>query len=155
MSNPPRHAERSAEGAPQGANRSAKSKHLVFRATIIRGAGRGKTLGTPTFNLALEEIPGTLTDGVYAVSARVGGSEPFKAVMHFGPRPTFDGSRSCEVHLLAEKSEIRNPKSERLKVEVVERLRDVKRFKTPKALKEQIVSDIAQAKVLFTEGARP
>ena len=156
MSNPPRHAERSAEGAPQGANRSAKSKHLVFRATIIRGAGRGKTLGTPTFNLALEEIPGTLTDGVYAVYARVGGSEPFKAVMHFGPRPTFDGSRSCEVHLL-ERAALRlgsgqaysEQRAVTLTVEVRKRLRDVKRFETPEALKEQIAKDIADATLHF------
>ena len=141
---------------------------LSFTARIIPGAGRGKTLGTPTFNLALEEIPGTLTDGVYAVYASVEESTPLKAVMHFGSRPTFDGSRSCEVHLLRVtpsspelvegRIEGPNPKSQIpsvLTVEVLERLRDVKRFKTPKALKEQIVSDIAQAKVLFTEGARP
>ena len=50
-----------------------------------------------------------------------------------------------------------NPKSQIpsvLTVEVLERLRDVKRFKTPKALKEQIIEDIAEAKKLFTQRAK-
>ena len=161
MSNPPRHAERSAEGAPQGANRSAKSKHLVFRATIIRGAGRGKTLGTPTFNLTLEEIPRSLEEGIFAVRAGFEEQELSPAVMHYGPRPVFGDTKSCEVHLL-ERSAVSpstplrtgSQRSDSLSVEVVERLRDVQDFETPEELQKQITQDINDAKtILGTVGA--
>ncbi len=150
LSNPPCHAERSAERAPRGASGSAESKHIAFTAKIISGAGRGKALGTPTFNLALEEIPETLSEGVYAVRAQAGeGGVPSHAVMHYGPRPTFDGSRSCEVHLL-EVLGVRFQVSGEITVEVVKKLRDVRRFETPEALQAQIAKDIADARTILS-----
>ena len=126
---------------------------LSFTARIIRGAGRGKRLGVPTINLDLGPIPDELPEGIYAVRVRFGEEEQFlEAVMHFGPRPVFQDSRSCEVHLLTGKSQIPNPKSQTLTVEVVKRLRDVRNFEDAGALKEQMAKDIAEAIFLLHSG---
>jgi riboflavin kinase/FMN adenylyltransferase len=67
-------------------------------AKVIRGDQRGRDLGFPTANLALDPACG-LKHGIYAVRARVGG-EIRDGVASFGTRPTFDdGAPLLEVYL--------------------------------------------------------
>jgi riboflavin kinase/FMN adenylyltransferase len=66
---------------------------------VVSGDGRGADLGFPTANVAGIEclVPG---DGVYAGSARVGGSKCLAGIS-IGSNPTFDGhNRKVEAHLL-------------------------------------------------------
>lgn len=80
--------------------------HLLGRPYVIEGMvehgdGRGKTLGFPTANLAIENelIP---AHGVYAVAVDVGEPLLLPGVANLGTRPTFEGSRvAVEVHCLA------------------------------------------------------
>jgi riboflavin kinase/FMN adenylyltransferase len=66
-----------------------------IRGTVVRGAGRGRTIGIPTINLASPDPRKLLPpDGVYAVEVTVGNREPgsgnrFGGMMNQGPRPTF------------------------------------------------------------------
>jgi len=69
--------------------------------TVVTGDGRGRTLGFPTANVAIEEellLPG---NGVYSVQARI--NEIWHTgVASVGTNPTFPGvrSRRLEVHIL-------------------------------------------------------
>jgi riboflavin kinase / FMN adenylyltransferase len=108
--------------------------------TVITGDQRGRTLGFPTANLVPEG--GLLPpNGVYAV--RVEGRGP--GVANLGRRPTFDGAGDLrlEVHLLDFAGDLYG---ERLIVQLVDRIRDERRFDGVDALREQIGCDIAEAR---------
>lgn len=112
------------------------------RGTVVRGDGRGRTLGFPTANL--EGDGGMLpADGVYAATVRVG-ERLAAAVCHLGPRPTFAGlAFRFEVHLLDGAAELTGTV---LEVAFVARLRGVMRFDGPSALVAQIHTDVAAAR---------
>jgi riboflavin kinase / FMN adenylyltransferase len=124
----------------------------LMRATVVRGDGRGRTLGYPTANL----VPGDPTklvprDGIYAARALVGGSR-FDGVLHIGPRPTFPGaSRTIELHLF-DFSE--NLYGEEIGVTFHERIRDIVRFDTAEALMEAIDADCAAARRILGRTSR-
>jgi len=116
-----------------------------FTARVVRGAGRGRTIGSPTLNLDLQAVPDTLKPGIYACFASWGRTRTM-AAMHFGPRPVFHDSLACEVHVIGKKI-LRAPQE--ITVEVAERLRDIRNFPSIEALQEQISLDIAQARAIL------
>jgi riboflavin kinase/FMN adenylyltransferase len=66
--------------------------------TVIKGDQRGRTLGFPTANIALDPHCG-LKHGIYAVRIGIGGIM-CDGVASFGTRPTFDnGAPLLEVHV--------------------------------------------------------
>jgi riboflavin kinase / FMN adenylyltransferase len=120
--------------------------------TVIRGAGRGKTIGIPTANLRHEQqlMP---PPGVYAVRAQVldaegGPSAWLPGAANLGTNPTFvkDGEVSLEVHLIDHDADLYD---RRLRVAFVERLRGERRFDGPAALVAQIKADIEQARAML------
>jgi riboflavin kinase/FMN adenylyltransferase len=65
---------------------------------VIKGDQRGRTLGFPTANIALDAHCG-LKHGIYAVRVGIGGVMR-DGVASFGTRPTFDnGAPLLEVHV--------------------------------------------------------
>lgn len=115
---------------------------LSFTAAVVAGAGRGRTIGSPTINLRLADVPKGLRDGIYACRVRLG-RKIFPAAMHVGPRVVFRDTRSCEVHVI-DHAIRRAPV--RLTVEVIKRLRSVRDFSTVSALQRQIARDIEKTK---------
>ena len=114
---------------------------------VERGAGRGRTIGIPTINLASPDPRKLLPpDGVYAVwvewrGARHGG------MMNQGPRPTFGvHARGLEIHLFDFAGELYG---ETVTVEWVRRLRDVQTFPSRQALVDQIERDAAAARAVL------
>ncbi|MDB4984898.1 MAG: riboflavin kinase/FMN adenylyltransferase, partial [Myxococcaceae bacterium] len=97
-----------ANGEVERAARMLTRVHDVDR-RVVHGFERGRTIGFPTANL---ELAGSLApaDGVYAVSVRVlpdaHAADPsvstprYLGVANLGVRPTVQGGRSMEVHLL-------------------------------------------------------
>ena len=71
------------------------------------------------------------------------GSTKHLASIHHGPRPTFNDTRSCEVHLID--TELPSP-PESIDVEVVELLRPITTFPSPEALTKQMMEDIARTR---------
>ena len=115
---------------------------LSFSARVITGDGRGRTLGVPTLNLDLRDVPEELEIGVFACRAVIGGAT-FPATMHHGPRPTFGAIASCEVHLI----DVSLPSPpEHVEVEVVEFLRGIATYPSAEALQVQMAEDIRRAK---------
>ena len=71
--------------------------------------------------------------------------------MHLGPRPTFsDEGRSLEVHLFDWEGDLYG---QQIKVWWVERLRDVRRFSSPRDLQRQLAVDLDEAKFALTQNA--
>ncbi|MDD4287318.1 MAG: riboflavin kinase [Candidatus Peribacteraceae bacterium] len=116
-----------------------------FIARVVKGAGRGRTIGAPTLNLSLDDIPHTLKSGIYA--CRVAWNRrTFAAAMHFGPRPVFKDSITCEVHII--NHSIRRAPL-RVRVEIVKRLRGIRNFRTVGLLQKQIEKDLRQARTIL------
>jgi riboflavin kinase/FMN adenylyltransferase len=109
---------------------------------VVRGSGRGSSLGYPTANLGPSENL-CLKEGVYAVRV----NEQFLGVANYGFRPTFDGkTKVLEVHILDFEGNLRG---ERLKVEFLGFLREEKKFSSKEELIKQIESDIAIVREKF------
>ncbi len=115
---------------------------------VVHGDGRGRTIGVPTANL--DGVPELLpSNGVYAVrvdrlDASAGPSPIGAGVTNVGVRPTVDGSgRRVETHLFDFAADLYGA---RLRVHLVARLRDEKKFSSVDELKAQILRDIAQAR---------
>lgn len=124
-----------------------------LRGIVERGEGRGRTIGFPTANLAVEHprkvIPAR---GVYAV--RVGiesaGDLGLAGMMNIGVRPTFGaGQRTLEVHLLEFEGSLYG---EVLRIEFVARMRDEQHFASKDELVQQLSRDRSRCKQLLGEG---
>lgn len=127
---------------------AALGRPWTHRGTVVRGDGRGRTIGIPTANVvAPEEIlrPG---GGVYAARA-TRADDQWDAVVNVGRRPTFDGRAvTVEAHLLdtAGPADELDLYGEELELALVARLRDEQRFDGPDALVSQIRRDIDGAR---------
>jgi len=114
----------------------------AIRGKVVRGAGRGRTIGIPTINLEPPDPRKLLPpDGVYAVRVRLGAgsTEQYGGMMNQGPRPTFgDQARTLEVHLFDFDGELYGATVD---VEWVRRLRDVQVFPSREALVAQLEHD--------------
>lgn len=109
---------------------------------VVPGDARGRLLGVPTANLAVENelVPCT---GVYATRLLVDG-EPLPAVTNIGSRPTFPGAGAAvETHVLDFSGDLYG---RRLDLRFVERLRDERRFAGMDELRAQIAQDVAGAR---------
>jgi riboflavin kinase/FMN adenylyltransferase len=119
---------------------------------VVQGERRGRLLGVPTINLG--EIPPQKLlppDGVYAVRVEWRGGTA-GGMMNQGPKPTFeDGRRGLEVHLFGFEGDLYG---EWVRVEWVERLRDVERFASVDHLKQQLEHDRSRALAALA-AARP
>ena len=118
-------------------------RHYQIRGKVIKGRERGGSqLGFPTANIKLydELCP---KHGVYAVTVEtIKGN--FWGVANIGFSPTFgDQMFTIEVHILDFNHDLYNS---RIRVNMVEKLRDEKRFSGIHELSEQIKKDIKIAK---------
>ena len=110
---------------------------------VGEGERRGRLLGVPTINL-FELSPRKLLppDGVYAVRVEWRGGSA-GGMMNQGPRPTFqDGRRILEAHIFDFEGDLYG---EWVRIEWIERLRDIKRFGSVEQLKQQLERDRASA----------
>ena len=120
----------------------------AFAGVVARGDQRGRTLGFPTANIeeVVELVPAR---GVYAV--RVDRLDDERAtrlgdgVMNVGVRPTVTAGerRTQEVHLFDFDEDIYGA---RVRVHVVERIREERKFATQGELRAQIADDATRAR---------
>lgn len=119
--------------------------------TVVRGAGRGRTIGVPTANL----VPGDgrkiiPARGVYAVRVMLPDEEVARmGMMNIGHRPTFDGDGlHLEVNVLDWSGDLYGRE---LRVEFVERVRDERKFDGVDALVEQLNADRDRCRALLSK----
>jgi riboflavin kinase/FMN adenylyltransferase len=131
--------------------RGGLGRPYCIRGMVVRGEGRGRSLGFPTANLW---VPGNgkliPPPGVYAVRAGLKGGL-FGGAIHIGPRPTFRGSPpTIELHLMDFDGDLYG---EQIRVEFIRYLRDVRPFASASALVDQLKADVDAARAaLATEG---
>lgn len=116
---------------------------------IVKGQGLGRKLNFPTVNLRVEEdyklVP---MKGVYAVKTRVKDKE-ILGMMNIGYRPTVGGNgRTIEIHLLDFKGDLYG---QRLRVDVLARLRDEQKFESIEALKAQLRQDELETRAVLSK----
>ena len=120
--------------------------------TVVRGAGRGRSLGFPTANLRL--VPQALPPaGVYAVTVSTADHRRrWAGAMNLGMRPTFGpGPLVCEVHLLGFSGTLLG---RRVAVALRGRLRAERCFPSVDALRRQVRRDILRTRRLcFTRSS--
>src|SRR4029077_11139898 len=113
---------------------------------VVRGDGRGRAIGFPTANVAVdnETIP---RRGVYITETSVFGSR-FPSITNVGVRPTFGGTTlSVESHLIDVDEDLYG---ERVEVRFLARLRDEQKFAGPSELADQLARDQAAAMSYFS-----
>ncbi|MCA1785021.1 MAG: bifunctional riboflavin kinase/FAD synthetase [Desulfobacteraceae bacterium] len=118
-------------------------RHYQIRGKVIKGRSRGGSqLGFPTANIKLhDELCPKF--GVYAVTVETVYGR-FPGVANIGFSPTFDDHLfTIEVHILDFDRDIYGT---RIRVNMVARLRDEKKFSSLRELSEQIRKDIDIAK---------
>lgn len=118
------------------------------RGVVVRGEGRGRDLGFPTANVHVADTDKLMpAAGVYAVRG-VLRSGPHDGVLHIGPRPTFPGSPpSTELHFFDLDTDLYG---EAVRIDFVDRIRDIHPFATVDALVDAIRDDVAEARRRLT-----
>ena len=110
---------------------------LVIEGVVIGGNQLGRKLGFPTANIALQDDL-EVENGVYISKVYVEGVE-YGAMTNVGVRPSVDGSRRLlETHLFGFEGSLYGLT---LRVGLLEKIRDEKRFSSVEELKEQIERD--------------
>ncbi|MBT5236896.1 hypothetical protein HOL63_00820 [Candidatus Peregrinibacteria bacterium] len=112
---------------------------MHFTAHSVSGSGRGKDLKVPTINLDMSEVPAGIEDGLYACTI----NSDIPAILHYGIRPTFEDTPSCEVHIID--ADIADAPHE-VTVEIVQKIRETKKFDSAEELMEQMQKDISSAR---------
>ncbi len=108
---------------------------------VIPGRQLGRKLGVPTANIALEPT-NRLAHGVYAVWTRLH-RRKLPGVASFGVRPAVDnGPPLLEVHLFDFSDDLYG---QQLEVELVERIREERKFESLAALTAEMQRDKRRA----------
>jgi riboflavin kinase/FMN adenylyltransferase len=112
--------------------------------TVVRGEARGRLLGYPTANIALaggrKLLPPT---GVYAAKVQTPAGA-FDSMINLGPRPTVgDSKTSLEAHLFGAVGDLYGC---RVRVDLIQRLRDTRRFDSLDLLRDQLRRDEREAR---------
>lgn len=116
---------------------------------VGHGHKRGRQLGFPTANVC-PELPLLLGSGIYACRLRAAEADgalgpALPAVASLGTNPTFTGTdeRTLEVYVLDFAGDLYD---RRVRVELVDKLRDEARFASVEALVAQIARDVEDAR---------
>ena len=127
------------QGAIEEANERL-GRPYQLEGIVACGKGRGRQLGYPTANLALEDVRKLVPKrGVYATTVTLPDGQQRSGMMNIGRRPTFDEMDvTVEVHLLDFEGDLYG---ERLSVQFLQRLRDEQKFESAEALAAQLSED--------------
>jgi len=113
---------------------------------VVHGDERGRLLGFPTANLAIENHRVMLPNGIYVVHVFFR-EKTYRGIANIGTNPTFDGvKRHIEVHILEFKQDIYD---QLITIEFVQKIRDEEKFSSVDQLVKQIKLDIKQATTIF------
>ncbi|APY10809.1 riboflavin biosynthesis protein RibF [Seonamhaeicola sp. S2-3] len=113
--------------------------NFIISGTVTKGKGLGKKLGFPTANINVTEnyklIP---KHGSYIVKSNIEGVTIY-GMMNIGMNPTVNGKKeTIEVNFFNFNKDIYN---QPIKIELLKRIRDEKKFESVEVLKNQLKKD--------------
>lgn len=115
---------------------------------VVRGQQLGRTIGTPTANIAVPEGK-LLPKGVYAVRLETANGTWHNAIANIGTRPTVGGmTESFEVHIFDFDADIYGTE---VSVQFVDFIRTEQKFAGLEPLKMQLELDKQQARALLVK----
>lgn len=119
--------------------------HLV-EGPVVRGDARGRALGFPTANVAVDDDIAVPQDGVYAGWLTRAEGDRIKAAISVGTNPTFDGvERRVEAYGIDVGHDL-DLYDEHVVVEFASRLRGMERFDSVDGLVEQMHRDVDESR---------
>ncbi|MFF5083171.1 riboflavin kinase [Actinoplanes sp. NPDC000266] len=122
----------------------------MIRGEVVHGAGRGRPLGFPTANLAVEDPAALPGDGVYLGMFALDGGPAAPALVSIGANPTFGGEvRTVEAYVLDRDEDMYGRRAE---LRILTLIREQERFDSAEALVEAMASDERAARRLLTMG---
>ncbi|HEY9733136.1 MAG TPA: bifunctional riboflavin kinase/FAD synthetase [Drouetiella sp.] len=134
------------------------SRPYALIGEVVRGEGRGRKLGFPTANMAINEFQLVPGRGVYAGVARLADGRRLPSVINVGYRPTFKPQTGVseaggaallvEVHILDFDENLYNST---IQVDFTAHLRAEQKFDGIDALKAQITADCNVARALINQ----
>lgn len=125
---------------------------FALTGTVEEGDRRGRTIGFPTANLAIDESHALPADGVYACYVFVRDTA-LPAVTNIGVRPTFGSlRRTVEAHLLDWSGDLYG---QVVRLAFVHHLRGERKFNGIDDLRAQITHDAQQARTLLQAPLTP
>lgn len=118
----------------------ALGTNFAIEGFIINGKKLGKTIGFPTANIKAKPHIIKPKFGVYKVQANVAGIN-YNAIMNFGLKPTVSSDLEplYEVHIFDFNRDIYGQK---IRIELIDFIREEKKFNSITDLKQQITIDI-------------
>jgi riboflavin kinase / FMN adenylyltransferase len=126
------------------------TRPFAIEGIVEHGDKRGRQLGYPTANLSLGKYLRPRY-GIYAVRGRLPDGEVLSGVANLGVRPTFDPPKELlEPYFIDWFGELYG---QCIEVELVEHLRDERRFDSLEALKEQMRQDEARARAVLSNSS--
>lgn len=131
------------------------SRPFALYGTVVEGDKRGRKLGFPTANLSLYQFQIIPQRGVYVGTTRLSTGTVVACVINVGLRPTFKNNATepqmelvVESHLLNFDGDLYGSSIE---VSFLSYLRAEQKFDGPDALKQQIETDIKNARRFLSE----
>lgn len=131
------------------AARKLLGRHYQIRGTVQIGKQRGgKVIGFPTANLKFNEEDLVPKHGVYVTQVTCKG-QCYGGILNIGYNPTFGEEQLvAETHIFDFSEDIYGKP---IKVNLLQFMRSEHKFDGPKALAEQIVKDVAEAKAILAQ----
>lgn len=132
--------------APESAGSASAAKaETVVEGVVEHGRRLGRELGFPTANLDVAaDLP--LTDGVYRSRMTIDG-RTYDGMSNLGCNPSVGGAeRRLETHIFDFSGDLYG---RRLRVELLEKIRDERRFATVEELRVQIACDRERVRQLI------
>ncbi len=124
-------------------------RRVAVEGTVVRGDGRGRTLGYPTANVNVKDVL-LPPMGVYATILHIDG-ESLPSMSNIGRRPSFkkyDQGISLEVFVFDFDQNIYN---KTVVVEFLEKVRDERTFESEKQLIEQLKRDESRIRQILSK----
>ena len=114
---------------------------------VIQGNRLGRTIGFPTANIEIA-CHYSSTNGVYVARVQLQDGRKFQAMANLGHRPTVTdcGALWLEAHLFDFDEEIYG---QTIEVDLVQKLREERRFESIEALRQQLTKDKQQTLKIF------
>jgi riboflavin kinase/FMN adenylyltransferase len=115
------------------------NSYYSFTGTVMNGDKLGRTIGYPTANINIDNANKLIpADGVYAAFGCIK-NKRYNAMLSIGNRPTLkDSKHLTEAHLIDFNEQVYG---EKLKIELVSKIRGQEKFDSLDILKEKIDSD--------------